>query len=234
MDNRQQRTKESFHRDLVFIDQHPITPEPPLLAAKRKSLRSSITRIDSLATEQRSAKDAISGHVDARVRKLRRDHMMPLMRIAKPLLAFAPGVEAALRVPHARSDAYTVATAALRMADAVAPHAKLLLSAGYSKDYLKQFRHEARQLALVVKTSETARIRSSKATTAIAAEFEKAKKTVTVIEGLVMLHHGSNSVWFEHWKTRRRVTKRIGRPRNRKKSSRQPLSPSAREATIPA
>lgn len=183
MDNRQQRTLESFQRDLVFIVQHPITPEPPLLVAMRKSLRASIARINSLATEQRSAKDSISGQVDARVRKLRRDHMMPLMRIAKPLLAFAPGVEAALRVPHARSDAYTVAVTALRMADAVAPHAKLLLSAGYSKDYLKQFRHEARQLALVVKSTESARIRRSKATATIAAEFEKAKKTVTVIEG---------------------------------------------------
>jgi hypothetical protein len=56
------------------------------------------------------------------------------------------------------------------------PHAKLLLSAGYSKDYLKQFRHEARQLALAVKGSESARIRRSKATAAIAAEFEKAKR----------------------------------------------------------
>ena len=143
-------------------------------------------------------------------------------------------MEAALRVPHARSDAYTVATAALRMADAVAPHAKLLLSAGYSKDYLKQFRHEARQLALVVKSSEAARARSSKATKAIAAEFQKAKKTVTVIEGLVMLHHGSDSEWVKLWKARRRVTKRMGRPRNRKKSSRQALSPSTRETTTTA
>jgi hypothetical protein len=102
MDNRQQRTLESFERDLVFLDQHPITPEPPLLAAMRKSLRASITRLRSLANEQRSAKDSISGRVDFRVRKLRRDAMMPLVRISKPLLAFAPGVEAALRVPHAR------------------------------------------------------------------------------------------------------------------------------------
>jgi hypothetical protein len=234
MDNRQQRTLESFQRDLVFIDQHPVTPEPPLLAAMRKSLRASITRINSLASDQRSAKDSISGHVDARVRKLRRDHMMPLVRIAKPLLAFAPGVEAALRVPHARSDAYTVAMAALRMADAVTPHAKLLLSAGYSKDYLKQFRHEARQLGLVVKSAESARLRRNKATAAIAAEFEKAKKTVTVIEGLVMLHHGSDSVWAKHWKDRRRVSKRIGRPRSRGKKLQPLQSSSAAETSLPA
>jgi hypothetical protein len=159
--------------------------------------------------------------------------MMPLVRIAKPLLAFAPGVEAALRVPHARSDAYTVAMAALRMADAVKPHAKLLLSAGYSKDYLKQFRHEARQLGLVAKSAKTARVRQSKATKALKREFEKAQKTVTVIEGLVMLHHGSDSEWAKHWKTRRRVTKRIGRPRSRGKKL-LPQSSSAAEPVLTA
>ena len=159
---------------------------------------------------------------------------MPLVRIAKPLLAFAPGVEKALRVPHARSDAYTVAMAALRMADVVAPHAKLLSSAGYSKDYLKQFRHEARELGLAVKTSESARLRRTKATQAIAAELEKAKKTVTVIEGMVMLHHGSDSEWAKHWKERRRVTMRIGRPRSRGKKSRPQQSSSAAETMLTA
>ena len=217
MENRQQRTLESFQRDLVFVDQHPITPEPPLLAGMRKSLQASITRIHDLYLQQHHAKNAISGNVARRVRKLRRDWMMPLLRIAQPLLRFAPGVDAALRVPHARSDAHSVAMAALKMADALAPHSKLLSSAGCSKEYMRQFRQEARDLALVTKSSQSARERRAKATSALAEEFKKAKKTVTVIEGLVMLHHGTDSTWAKHWKDRRRVSKRMGRPRTRGK-----------------
>jgi hypothetical protein len=217
MDNRQQRTLQSFEHVLTFLDQNRVTPEPPLLAGMRKSLRASITRIRSFAADQMTAGNSVSGRVDVRVGKLRRDGMMPLVRIAKPLLAFAPGVEAALRVPHARSDAYTVATAALRMADALAPHVKLLSSAGYSKDFLRQFRQEARDLALVVKNAESARLRRTKATDAIAAEFKKAMRTVMVIEGLVMHHLGSDKNTVAHWKNRRRVSARIGRPRSRGK-----------------
>ena len=229
MDNRQERTTIAFEKVEIYLDQNPVRPEPPLLAGMRKSLRASVTRIRTLEAEQSDAKYSISGRVDVRVSKLRRDRMMPLVRIAKPLLTFAPGVEAALRVPHARSDARTVAMAALRIADALAPHARLLSAAGLSKDYLRAFRQEARDLGLAAKNAESARARRSKATHALAAEFRKAMKTLTVIEGLVMLHHGSGKNAVQHWKTRRRVSKRIGRPRSRNKHD----SPAAPAEVMP-
>ena len=217
MDNRQQRTLLAFEKILIFCDQHPVNPEPPLLTGMRKSLRASIARIESFRSDQYDATRAMDGSVALRVRKLRRDKMMPLVRIAKPLLAFAPGVERSLRVPHARSDALTVATAALKMADAIAPHAKLLASAGYSKDFVRDFRAEARALALVARNADRARVSRSKATASIATEFKKAMQTVTVLEGLVMLHIGSNKSKVDHWKNRRRVSARMGRPKQRAK-----------------
>lgn len=230
MENRQQRAEQTLENVDSFLDQRPITPEPPLLRGMRKSLRGSITRIRALAAEQQAANDSISGRVSLRVLKLRRDRMMPLVRIAKPLLKFAPGADAALSVPHARSNAYTVATAALRMADALAPHARLLASAGCSKEYLREFRQEARNLALVTKNADSARQRRATATRAIAEEFKKAMKTVTVIEGLVMLHLGANRGDIKFWKNRRRVSARIGRPRSRGNKSRSHQSSSASEA----
>src|SRR5258705_1631111 len=134
MDNRQQRTLRSFQNILIFCEQNPVKPEPTLLTGMRKSLQASIARIERLRSDQSDATRAMNGGVATRVRKLRRKAMMPLVRIAKPMLAFAPSVERALRVPHARSDALTVANAALKMADAIAPHTKLWASAGYSND----------------------------------------------------------------------------------------------------
>lgn len=213
MDKRQERTLQSFHNVIVFLNQHPIKPEPPLLAGMRRKLDSSIQRIMALNADQSGAKFAASGRVDQRRRKLRRESMMPLVRIAKPLLAYAPGVEAALRVPHARADARTVADAALRMADALAPHARILKSAGYSKTFLADFRHEARELALAAKTAEKGRQKRSLATAQLGAEFRKSMQAVTIIEGLVMLHHVKDPAVIRLWRSRRRVSARMGRPR---------------------
>jgi len=220
MDNRQERMLTTFHTILFFLERHPISPEPPLLAGMRKSLEASLTKLRAHGLTQHMALNLSAGSVEHRRRALRRDRMMPLVRIAKPLLAFAPGVSRALQVPHARADAHTVATAAMRMADALAPHNRLLISAGYPRDFLKTLRLEARDLALVTTRVESAREKRSKATAAIAAEFKKAKKTVTVIEGLVMLHIGSNRNSVKYWRQQRRVSARLGRPLQRKSRAR--------------
>jgi len=41
-------------------------------------------------------------------------------------------------------------------------------------------------------------------------------KTVTVIEGLVMLHFGSDRKSVKYWRQQRRVPARLGRPPQRK------------------
>lgn len=215
MENRQQRTLRAYERVLIFFEQHPISPQPPLLAGMLKSLQASVARISALAADQSPRMALYAGDVTHWRKKLRRDRMMPLARIAKPLLAFAPGVDAALQVPHARADALTVATSAIAMADALASHAKLLKSAGVPPDFLREMKREARQLALVTKRQSGAREHRSRATAAISAEFRKAKQTMVVLEGLVMLHLGTSKSIMQYWRGRSRASARIGRPRRR-------------------
>lgn len=220
MDNRQMRTLHAFDHALIFLDQHPVTPMPPLLAGMRNSLEASAERLRKLGGEQSLSKSTVGARVEQKRLALRRERMMPLVRIAKPLLAFAPGAEGALRVPHARADARTVAAAALRMADALDRHKKLLLAAGCDANILKDIRHEARELALAAKINVQSRERLSTATAGVAAEIKKGMKTLQVIEGLVMLHFSKQPRMIELWRNRRRVTARIGRP---KKSRKPPL-----------
>ena len=158
----------------------------------------------------------MNGDVAKRRKKLRREDMIPLVRTAKPLFDFAPGVQQVLRVPHARADAQTVASAALQMADVLKPHSKLLAAAGYTTGYFRDLRAEARTLALTARTTEKARTRRSEATAAIAAEFEKANKTLTVIEGFVMRAFANSPDILRFWRSRRRVSARMGRPRKGK------------------
>ncbi|MEX2177368.1 MAG: hypothetical protein WD801_01570 [Gemmatimonadaceae bacterium] len=215
MDSRQARTIASFRHILVFLDQHPITPEPPLLTEMRKSLEASMNRLHRLGAEQQTSWSALGKNVEQRRKELRRERMMPLVRIARPLMAFAPGVERPLRVPHARASARQVADAALAMADALKGHTTLLRSAGFPKDFLKEFRHEARQLARAIKQTNAVRDKRATATAAVAAEMKKAMTTVTVIEGLVMLHFSKDRATIKYWRERRRVSARLGRPRRR-------------------
>jgi hypothetical protein len=225
MDNRQRRTLVAFENVLIFLDQHPIRPEPPLLAGMRKSLRASIDRMSKYGVTQNKTGIEKKQDVETRRRALRRERMMPLARIAKPLLRFAPGTERALTVPHARASAKEVADAALRMTDALKPHARLLKTAGVSPSFLTDMRNEARHLALSAKRAEGARRTGSQATEGLATEIRKAMQTVTVIEGLVMLHFAKEPGTVKLWRERRRVGARLGRPPRKRRSRPAPSAP---------
>lgn len=238
MENRQERTLVAFRNVLVFLDQNRITPEPPLLAGMKRSLERSMTKINELRTEQGTAMMFRVTHVERDRKLLRRERLMPLVRIARPILRYASGAEKVLRVPHARADAITVAEAAIEMARVLKPHRKLLVSAGMPSDFLSQLQHEARQLALAAKNTAAARQKQAHATSAIAKEFKKAMETVTVIEGIVMLHFSRDSATLKLWRNRRRVSSRIGRPPQRTpRNTRETIAtppPATPEAALPA
>ncbi len=217
MDNRQQRTIETFERILLYLDRHPIEPEQPLLTRMKQSLTTSVARLHELRLQQHEANIGLSGETVQMMRQhMRRERLMPLVRIAKPLLKFAPGTGHVLRVPHARADTATIATHALDMAKALTPHAKLLASAGYSKDFIAEFTREARQLAALATAGDKTRQRRSRATTAIRQEIKKGTQTVTVIEGILMTRLSpSDRAGSEEWRLTRRVQGRAGRPPKR-------------------
>jgi hypothetical protein len=214
MDNRQHRTVQTFERILIYLERHPVEPEPPLLARMKQSLATSIARLRELQRQQDVASIGVSGADVRKMRQhMRREVLMPLVRIAKPLLKFAPGTAHVLRVPHARADTATIATHVLDMAKALTPHAKLLTSAGYPKDFIAQFTKEARQLAAVTTAADKARQRRSRATAAIRQELKKAMGTVSVIEGILMARVApSDRVTMQLWRGTRRVQARVGRP----------------------
>ncbi len=186
MDNRQERTVERFVGALSWLDTKPLDPEPPLMAGMRESLRKSVRKLETLKGDQRRHEPR-GPSVALRRDALRKTRMMPLRDIAKPLIEWAPG-EAAMHVPRADASAATVAAAALRMADALMPHAALLRSAGITKDYLRQIRHEARSLALADRQRSASAANRKSATRGIAAEITKGIGTLGVIGGMITIH----------------------------------------------
>lgn len=217
MDNRQVRTLAMFQRVQFYVDQHPVEPSPPLLTEMLRSLAESVERTKALELEQDSA---LRGTEENSVRSLRQDvrhAMRSLVRIAKPLLAFAPGTDRVLQVPHARTNAAATARHAIELAAALAPHAGLLADAGYSADDLATFAEQARRLGISAQTFASARQARARATADIQREIDKGMGTVTVIEGILMRHFGpANSAKLAGWRDARRVHARMGRPRQRR------------------
>ena len=211
MHERQERALNQCKAVSLFFTRRSLSPEPPLLAGKRKQLEETTARIEDCYRAQVTGRIATIGKLDERRKELRERRMLPLRNIAKGQLLFAPGAEAALRVPHARASARVVAAAALRMADALMPHAKLLSAAGVSKDFLRQMRHEARGLALTIKENAAIRRARADATRTLAAELRKAQHIVSVIDGIV--HLNGTRDFIDDYMVIRQPFKKVGRPR---------------------
>jgi hypothetical protein len=56
MDNRQHRMLQTFERILVYLERHPVRPEPPLLAKMKHALATSIARVRDLDMQQHTAR----------------------------------------------------------------------------------------------------------------------------------------------------------------------------------
>jgi hypothetical protein len=217
MDQRQQRTVTMSERVLLFLEREKVAPEPPLLTQKQRELTESLARLQKLQAQQTPQRQA---RVRTLSQRLRRERMIPIARLMKRLLAFAPGVERVLRVPHARADALTVATAALEMAKFIEPHMQLLASAGVSPTTAAELRAEAEKLAETLRGADENRERRGRVTREIAAEMKSAMAIIGVIDGMMLVHFARQPEMLQHWKHQRRVGKRMGRPPQKKKSAR--------------
>lgn len=209
MDQRQQRTIEAFERVLLYLEQEKVEPAPPMLTQKQKELAESVKRLHALGMKHLPERRA---RVRDLSQQLRRERMIPLARLMKRVLAFAPGLERVLRVPHARADSMTVATAALEMAKFLEPHGALLAAAGLPATTAAELRSDAEQLATTLRGADEARERRGRVTREIAAEMKAAMATLGVIDGLMLVHLTGSPTLQRHWKNRRKVGKRMGRP----------------------
>ena len=218
MDNRQRRMLEALMRTHTASELPDVGPQPPLFNRMRTQIGQSITRISDYQQTQMAAASTLTGEasLDHLRNRIRRERMMPLVKVAKPLLRFAPGTAAALRIPHARASSTDVASAAIRLFDALKPHHKLLASAGYPKDFILEMRKEADVIALAVKRSDKARQKRAHATASLAAEFKKANGAVTVLEGILAARLAKDGVFRARWYAARRVKARTGRPKKRR------------------
>ena len=220
MQERQDNAIKRFAVALAFFESHPIAPEPPLLTKWRRELKQSLERIERYADAQRSADQNALSMTSIWRTELRRNRMIPLRKIALPILRYAPGAERALKVPAAHASAGEVARAALDMISWLQKHRRLLSAAGVGPEFMAAFRTEATRLAEATKQRRASVAERSRASRGIAKEIKHGFAALSVMEGLVSLHAPHE---MKGWLIVSRPSKKVGRPRKIRRRKRPPL-----------
>lgn len=188
---------------------------PPMFARFLEKLEVSIQLLHRLIQEQYSVqpKFAEEGKQTARLRKrLRREYMIPLARIGKKLLRFAPMVERTLKVPHAKVSHRALVTSAKAMLKAVQPHKGILISAGFPKTFFTEFRDLTRELERVTTTNSARREKFVRVSRALREELASASETLGILDGLVLGLADRDRGFAQTWKSLMRTPKPLGRP----------------------
>jgi hypothetical protein len=147
---------------------------------------------------------------------LRVQHLLPVCRRGRLLLKGLPGIEDALRVPHARDSDELLLAAAKRIASAVAPHAKAFRKAKFRSDFIKRLEAAAAALQAATAVPNVARTKRSLATIAVRDEISHAREIIAAIDSLIAAEfHGDPGV-VARWRKAKRIGGRIGRPPKRR------------------
>ena len=185
-------------------------------------LHSSVKRVGELEEQQYlvAPQHAQEGTKTALLRKrLRREYMIPLSRTGKPLLDFAPGVEKALKVPHARASHRELVTTAEVMLKAVQPYRKLLISEGFPTAFFNEFRDLAKELKRIATTTSERQAKFARVTGDLRRELATGNETLRILDGLLLARADRNPQLARAWKEARRSPKRMGRPPAKKRKA---------------
>jgi hypothetical protein len=182
-------------------------------------LQTSVARLHELEYEQHTLtpKQVGEGQQTAMLRmRLRRAYMIPLTRIGRRLLRFAPGIERALKVPHAR-----------------ASHRELV-SAGFPKTFLTEFRDLTKELKRIATTSSQRQEKFARVTKELRQELASANETLRILDGLMLARTDRDAYVANTWKHVLRTPKRLGRPpaKKRKRSPNEPAAYDSGEGTL--
>lgn len=210
---------------------------PPMYEQFLSKLQTSVARLHELEYEQHTLtpKQVGEGQQTAMLRmRLRRAYMIPLTRIGRRLLRFAPGIERALKVPHARASHRELVTGAEVMLKAVQPHRALLVSAGFPKTFLTEFRDLTKELKRIATTSSQRQEKFARVTKELRQELASANETLRILDGLMLARTDRDAYVANTWKHVLRTPKRLGRPpaKKRKRSPNEPAAYDSGEGTL--
>jgi len=230
MNAREERTfARIVSSDSKLRDEVRLEDAPPMYERFKAKLETHVVRLRALEYEQHALmpQHAHEGKRTAYLRKrLRREYMIILTRVGRRVLQYARGIEQALKVPHARASHRELVTAAEVMLKAVQPYQKVLISAGFSKTFFREFREMTKELKRIATTSSQRQGKYARVTKELREELASATETLRIIDAIMFARTDHDADVARVWKGVLRTPKRLGRPPTKKRKA----SPNARSA----
>ena len=195
---------------------------PPACKPFIVTLQTCVGRLEKLHFEQYTLTPSRVGEgtqTENLRKRLRREYMIPLARVGKQILKFAPHVERTLKVPHAHSSHRELVTTAEVMLKTVRPHQKLFFAENFSKTFFTEFRDLTRELRRIATTSSERQRKFAEVTRAVQAEIAIGNEALGAIDGLLLGRADRDPTFARTWKMALRTPKPLGRPPANKRRS---------------
>jgi hypothetical protein len=144
--------------------------------------------------------------------------MIPLARMGRRTLRFAPGAEAALSTPHASVSHAALVAGAERMLKFVRSHRKLLAGA-FGPGFLEGLRETTRELKHLTTTESERKTRHAKSARALREQLARGHELVLILDGLILAPGDRDERIASTWKAATRLPKRLGRPKMKRAKS---------------
>jgi hypothetical protein len=173
----------------------------------RRDLDAAVTQLEALGETQGSHRTQARGERTNELRlarALRRQHIRPIVRIAR---AKVPEVAqlSAMNLPPLKTNSTALATQAGAIADAVQSHVQVFVDAGLPADFIPRMRAAAGQLVKSIGGKGDHRTQRIGATTALDKEVQQARRVVAVLDGLVRAQLDEQEPLVSQWRSASRA-----------------------------
>ena len=213
-----------------FLDDNKAALGGVITGGTQQKLAQAIGELASTVTEQnqytRDRKGAFAIQVASRAALLR-DHMAPIVKVARLELSHAPEL-VKFSLPRKKVTLQQLGALADGMAEAARPHAQVFIDAGRKPDFLDRLKTAADQMRSAAYDGAQGRVRIKQATSRLTEQLSRARKVVHMLDAFVKEAAGSDQALLDSWN----IAKRVVRPNGITRTS--PSAGSTPAAMTPA
>lgn len=210
MNSTQKQALQAFKRVMSFLGEAQAGGS---LTSHLEALGEIVERLKGHAVEQDAGLRlgrATTRKKHALQQELRLRHMRPIAALAEavlPTLAATPGSgeEVALQMPSSKLDALTLVSAAGAMAAAAAPHRATFVQRGLPADFVEQLQTAAGALDAAMTTRSEHAARRAGATAGVAADLERGRRVIRLLDALVTSQLQGDAVRLAEWRSVKRI-----------------------------
>jgi hypothetical protein len=203
----QKQQIESYQRVQDFLKAHPPPESPGYLVQKKKfdDIVATLTNHSSGQAEGRRLRRAAVSRQPALRKALRDQHLAPIAQIARALLADAPGIEKALRMPAYNLNPLRFIAEANAMRSAAAPYEAQFIEAGRPADFLAQLdaATEALRQSILGKARNLGQQVGARA--GLASEIKRGRRLVDVLDTIVKAAFLDDADVLAEWRSAKRI-----------------------------